>query len=69
MSPDHQRQLNVERFEHLLEHERDPELRSRIAKLLSEERAKPDSAYPAHSLAGPRVSSDKPVDADQGHGA
>jgi hypothetical protein len=55
MSPDQQRNLNVERFKRLLGEDCDPERRSRIEKLLAEERAKPDSAYPADTSTGPRA--------------
>jgi hypothetical protein len=38
--------LNVERFERLLRSVTDPDNRAQIARLLAEERAKDDSAYP-----------------------
>ena len=69
MSPSRQRQLNVERFERLLDQERDPEQRSRIASLLAEEREKPDSAYPGHSLAEPPSSGGRPNASNRGLGA
>ena len=48
MSPADLRKLNVEHFEHLLARTTDPKERARIARLIVEERTKPDGAYPAH---------------------
>ena len=47
MAPDDLKQLNITRFERLLLAETDPEKRARIERLLAEEQAKDDSAYPA----------------------
>jgi len=47
MSPAELRRLNVAHFGRLLDQTTDPEERTRIARFIVEERAKPDSAYPA----------------------
>jgi len=44
--PDELRRLNIEHFEHLLARTSDPEERARIERMIEEERAKADSAYP-----------------------
>ena len=41
------RRMNLEHFEHLLARTNDPAERARIERLIEEERAKADSAYPA----------------------
>jgi hypothetical protein len=44
---DELRHMNLDLFERLLEHTSDPQERARIERLIEEERAKPDSEYPA----------------------
>jgi hypothetical protein len=46
MSPAELRKLNVEHFGRLLVRTTDPAERTRIARFIAEEHAKPDSAYP-----------------------
>jgi hypothetical protein len=45
-TPNELRRMNIEHFEHVLERTADPEERARIERLMEEERAKTDSAYP-----------------------
>ena len=45
------KRLNVERFERLLMTETDPERRGMVERLLAEERAKADDAYPREQTA------------------
>ena len=51
MTPADLRRLNVERFERLLLTETDPERRGMVERLLAEERAKADDAYPGERTA------------------
>jgi hypothetical protein len=46
MSPAELKRLNIRHFERLLVSERDPGQRAVIERLLAEEQAKDDSAYP-----------------------
>ncbi len=45
-TPQELRRLNVEHFEEVLARTTDPAERERIRRLIAEERAKADSAYP-----------------------
>lgn len=46
MSPAELRAMNIQRFQNILARTPDPAERARIERLMAEERAKPDSAYP-----------------------
>jgi len=48
MSPADLKRLNVEHFERVLARTTDPTERAKVVRFIVEERAKPDSAYPAH---------------------
>lgn len=54
MSPSQQRLFNIAYFNRALANEASPERRDQILRLLADEHVKPDSAYPAHSVRGPR---------------
>jgi len=47
MTPEELRKANIDHFRKLLERTADLDERARIERLLSEERSKPGSAYPA----------------------
>jgi hypothetical protein len=55
MSPAELRKLNVEHFGRLLVRTTDPAERTRIARFIAEEHAKPDSAYPDDRPLSPAV--------------
>jgi hypothetical protein len=57
MSPKQLRQANIARFERLLVDETGSERRALIQRILAEERAKPDSAYPVER---PATKADRP---------
>ncbi len=46
MSPSELRQLNIRHFQKLLDQTTDTHERVRLDRFITEERAKPDSAYP-----------------------
>jgi hypothetical protein len=46
-TPGELRHWNIDHFEHLLERTKDAEERAKIQRLIEEERAKVDGAYPA----------------------
>lgn len=63
MSPTELRRLNVEHLQRVLDRTADPQERARIERLVDEERAKPDSAYPAdHSPLAAHPPGGKPMD-------
>ena len=54
MSPSQQRLFNIAYFNRTLVNEFDVGRRGQILRLLAAEHVKPDSAYPAHTVRGPR---------------
>ncbi len=46
MTPERLKQLNLQHFDRLLERTTDPEERARIERLIAEEKAKVEGAYP-----------------------
>lgn len=59
MSPAELRRLNIERFSAILVQTTDAQERARIERLIAEERAKPDSAYPAGEPDAPSSPADR----------